>query len=67
VFGGIDHDLYNGKIFYSPIVKEMYYEVIIADMAINDVSLAMDCKEVRQNWITEFRHCNTHLFIRRTP
>lgn len=45
VFGGLAPDLYTGNIFYSPIVKEMYYEVVISDIAVNNVSLAMDCKE----------------------
>ncbi|KAK7499890.1 hypothetical protein BaRGS_00008981 [Batillaria attramentaria] len=45
VLGGISEDLFKGEIFYTPIVKEMYYEVVISDIKVGGDSLAMDCKE----------------------
>ncbi|XP_074652735.1 beta-secretase 1-like [Tubulanus polymorphus] len=45
VFGGIDKDLYDGSILYSPIYKKWYYEVILTDISVAGVSLNMDCKE----------------------
>ena len=46
VLGGVSEELYKGEIFYSPIVKEMYYEVVISDIAVDGDSLELDCKEV---------------------
>lgn len=46
VLGGISEDLYTGRIFYTPIVREMYYEVVISDISVAGTSLSMDCKEV---------------------
>ncbi|OCT72470.1 beta-secretase 1 [Xenopus laevis] len=45
VIGGIDHSLYIGSIWYTPIRKEWYYEVIIVKIEINGQDLHMDCKE----------------------
>ena len=38
--------LYDGPIFYTPIVNEMYYEVVVMDIAVDSQSLGMDCLEV---------------------
>lgn len=46
VLGGVSEDLYRGEIFYSPIIKEMYYEVVVSDIAVGGNSLELDCKEV---------------------
>ena len=46
LFGGIDPSLYSGPIYSTPINKEWYYEVIIVDVEVDQVSLNMDCKEV---------------------
>ena len=46
VIGGTDETLYTGKMYYVPIHKEWYYEVIITDIKVNGDSLNMDCKEV---------------------
>ncbi|KAK6172548.1 hypothetical protein SNE40_016180 [Patella caerulea] len=43
--GGISHDLYKGSIFYTPIQKEWYYEVLITDIEVDQKSLNLDCKE----------------------
>ncbi|XP_018418375.1 PREDICTED: beta-secretase 1 isoform X2 [Nanorana parkeri] len=45
VIGGIDESLYMGNIWYTPIRKEWYYEVIIVKIEINGQDLMMDCKE----------------------
>lgn len=42
----MDHSLHIGSIWYTPIRKEWYYEVIIVKMEINGQDLKMDCKEV---------------------
>lgn len=43
--GGIDDTLYDGKIYYTPLRKKWFYEVIITNIKIDNESLAMDCKE----------------------
>ncbi|XP_063799388.1 beta-secretase 1 isoform X2 [Pseudophryne corroboree] len=45
VIGWIDPSLYVGNIWYTPIRKEWYYEVIIVKIEINGQDLMMDCKE----------------------
>lgn len=45
VIGGIDSSLYVGNVWYTPIRKEWYYEVIIVKIEINGQDLMMDCKE----------------------
>lgn len=47
IIGGIDRSLYMGDIWYTPIRKEWYYEVIIVKLEVNGQDLNMDCKEVR--------------------
>lgn len=49
IIGGIDHSLYTGSLWYTPIRREWYYEVIIVRVEINGQDLKMDCKEVI-NW-----------------
>jgi len=46
VVGGVSPDLYVGDLMYVPLRREWYYEVIITDIMVNDVSLGLDCKEV---------------------
>jgi len=38
--------LHGGDVFYTPIHREWYYEVVVTDIQVNNVSLDMDCKEV---------------------
>lgn len=45
LFGGTDPSLHEGDVYSTPILKEWYYEVVIVDIEVNDVSLNMDCKE----------------------
>lgn len=50
IIGGIDRSLYVGDIWYTPIRKEWYYEVIIVKLEVNGQDLNMDCKEVNGQW-----------------
>lgn len=52
IIGGIDRSLYVGEIWYTPIRKEWYYEVIIVKLEVNGQDLNMDCKEVSRQWWT---------------
>lgn len=66
IIGGVDPSLYVGEIWYTPIRREWYYEVIIVRIKVNDQDLNMDCKEVkkksvkknnnykRQDWIIAY-------------
>jgi len=47
VIGGVDSSLYVGDLLYVPLRREWYYEVIVTDITVNDVSLGLDCKEVK--------------------
>ena len=49
VIGGVDSALYVGDLLYVPLRREWYYEVIITDITVSNVSLGLDCKEV--SWI----------------
>lgn len=48
IIGGVDPSLYVGEIWYTPIRREWYYEVIIVRIKVNDQDLNMDCKEVKK-------------------
>ncbi|XP_071958278.1 beta-secretase 1-like isoform X2 [Antedon mediterranea] len=43
--GGIDPDLYDGKMFFTRIKRKWYYDVTVTDMGVNGHSLSLDCKE----------------------
>ncbi|ESO83316.1 hypothetical protein LOTGIDRAFT_169338, partial [Lottia gigantea] len=43
--GGLSSDLYNSGIYYTPLQKLWYYEVLITDIAVDSNSLGLDCKE----------------------
>lgn len=45
IIGGIDPHLYDGQLWYTPIRREWYYEVIIVRIEVNGQDLNMDCKE----------------------
>lgn len=45
IIGGVDPSLYVGDLWYTPIRKEWYYEVIIVRIEVNGQDLNMDCKE----------------------
>ncbi|KAK3106956.1 hypothetical protein FSP39_003917 [Pinctada imbricata] len=44
-FGGIDPSLHHGRAYYTDIIKEWYYEIVIVDVGVGNTSLSMDCKE----------------------
>uniref|UniRef100_A0A673GCB0 Beta-secretase 1 n=1 Tax=Sinocyclocheilus rhinocerous TaxID=307959 RepID=A0A673GCB0_9TELE len=48
IIGGIDPSLYVGELWYTPIRREWYYEVIIVRIEVNGQDLNMDCKETEQ-------------------
>ncbi|KAF6332547.1 beta-secretase 1 [Rhinolophus ferrumequinum] len=48
IIGGIDPSLYTGSLWYTPIRREWYYEVIIVRVEINGQDLKMDCKETEK-------------------
>ncbi|KAK5868469.1 hypothetical protein PBY51_009481 [Eleginops maclovinus] len=45
IIGGVDPSLYVGELWYTPIRREWYYEVIIVRIEVNGLDLNMDCKE----------------------
>ncbi|XP_015257577.1 PREDICTED: beta-secretase 1 [Cyprinodon variegatus] len=45
IIGGVDSSLYVGELWYTPIRREWYYEVIIVRIEVNGQDLNMDCKE----------------------
>ncbi|KAM6448309.1 beta-secretase 2 isoform 1-T1 [Liasis olivaceus] len=45
VLGGIEPNLYKGKIWYTPIKKEWYYQVEILRFEVGGQNLNLDCKE----------------------
>ncbi|XP_015193261.2 beta-secretase 1 isoform X2 [Lepisosteus oculatus] len=45
IIGGVDPSLYLGELWYTPIRREWYYEVIIVRIEVNGQDLHMDCKE----------------------
>ncbi|XP_058041735.1 beta-secretase 2 isoform X2 [Ahaetulla prasina] len=45
VLGGIEPSLYKGKIWYTPIKKEWYYQVEILKFEVGGQNLNLDCKE----------------------
>uniref|UniRef100_A0A674CE63 Beta-secretase 1 n=1 Tax=Salmo trutta TaxID=8032 RepID=A0A674CE63_SALTR len=45
IIGGVDSSLYVGDLWYTPIRREWYYEVIIVRIEVNGQDLNMDCKE----------------------
>uniref|UniRef100_A0A8D3CWU2 Beta-secretase 1 n=1 Tax=Scophthalmus maximus TaxID=52904 RepID=A0A8D3CWU2_SCOMX len=48
IIGGVDTSLYVGELWYTPIRREWYYEVIIVRIEVNGQDLNMDCKETEQ-------------------
>lgn len=45
IIGGVDKLLCVGELWYTPIRREWYYEVIIVRIEVNGQDLNMDCKE----------------------
>ncbi|KAM4743043.1 beta-secretase 2 [Anableps anableps] len=45
ILGGVEPSLYRGSIWYTPIVKEWYYQVEVLKLEVGDQNLNLDCKE----------------------
>ncbi|RUS87731.1 hypothetical protein EGW08_004477 [Elysia chlorotica] len=45
ILGGIDPNMTKSEIFYTPIYKQWYYEVVLTDIEVGENSLDLDCKE----------------------
>ncbi|XP_020644988.3 beta-secretase 2 isoform X1 [Pogona vitticeps] len=45
VLGGIEPSLYKGEIWYTPIMKEWYYQVEVLKLEVGGQVLNLDCKE----------------------
>lgn len=41
--GGVDTNTFQGNMFYTPIIREMYYEVVIADIDVGGKTLGVPC------------------------
>nr|KAF6464062.1 beta-secretase 1 [Rousettus aegyptiacus] len=67
IIGGIDHSLYTGSLWYTPIRREWYYEVIIVRVEINGQDLKMDCKEVIKPRGTKKREAGRQHRVRSDP
>lgn len=45
IFGGVIESLSSSPIYYTPIFKQLYYEVVLTDIMVSGKSLNMKCKE----------------------
>ena len=46
IIGGAEPALYQGSVWYTPIVEEWYYQVEVLKLEVGDQNLDLDCKEV---------------------
>ncbi|KII63469.1 Beta-secretase 1 [Thelohanellus kitauei] len=44
IFGGVHRGLYEDRIFYTPIIRKWYYEVVVTDISVAGKSLGFECK-----------------------
>lgn len=49
VMGGIEPALYQGSIWYTPIVEEWYYQVEVLKLEVGDQNLQLDCSEYNKD------------------
>lgn len=54
--------MYVGELWYTPIRREWYYEVIIVRIEVNGQDLNMDCKEVRTSLLGFFHTYTFHVY-----
>ena len=47
ILGGVDEALYKGELYYVPIRKEWYYDIVMTDISVDGLSVSEDCREVR--------------------
>uniref|UniRef100_A0A665T8M2 Peptidase A1 domain-containing protein n=1 Tax=Echeneis naucrates TaxID=173247 RepID=A0A665T8M2_ECHNA len=45
IMGGIEPTLYQGSVWYTPIVEEWYYQVEVLKLEVGDQNLDLDCRE----------------------
>ncbi|CAG5117964.1 unnamed protein product [Candidula unifasciata] len=45
IIGGVLPSLSKSPLFYTPIYKQWYYEVVLTDVHVDGLSLGLDCKE----------------------
>ena len=46
VLGGVDRNDYYGDIYYTPIVKQQYYNVLFSNISVDGVMIPLECSEV---------------------
>ena len=46
VLGGVNHTMYDGDIYNTSIVEELYYNIIITNLTVGSTVIDMDCTEV---------------------
>ncbi|XP_039510108.1 beta-secretase 2 isoform X2 [Pimephales promelas] len=45
IMGGVEPTLYQGSVWYTPILEEWYYQVEVLKLEVGDQNLNLDCKE----------------------
>uniref|UniRef100_A0A8B9I007 Beta-secretase 2 n=1 Tax=Astyanax mexicanus TaxID=7994 RepID=A0A8B9I007_ASTMX len=45
IMGGAEPTLYQGSVWYTPILQEWYYQVEVLKLEVADQNLSLDCKE----------------------
>nr|XP_046246316.1 beta-secretase 2 [Scatophagus argus] len=45
IMGGVEPTLYQGSVWYTPIVEEWYYQVEVLKLEVGDQNLDLDCRE----------------------
>ncbi|XP_051966042.1 beta-secretase 2 [Xyrauchen texanus] len=45
IMGGVEPTLYQGSLWYTPVLEEWYYQVEVLKLEVGDQNLNLDCKE----------------------
>ncbi|XP_068564499.1 beta-secretase 2 [Cebidichthys violaceus] len=45
IMGGVEPTLYQGSVWYTPIVEEWYFQVEVLKLEVGDQNLELDCRE----------------------
>ncbi|XP_051534494.1 beta-secretase 2 [Myxocyprinus asiaticus] len=45
IMGGVEPTLYQGSVWYTPVLEEWYYQVEVLKLEVGDQNLNLDCKE----------------------
>lgn len=48
IMGGVEPTLYQGSVWYTPVLEEWYYQVEVLKLEVGDQNLNLDCKEVHE-------------------